>query len=97
MNVDALLHRLRLAPARNNARAVMILCVYHTERTASLRLWRGSLRFYCHGCQRIGDLADIVAHLTGQERGEGPVWERLEALVPSLPMDVPPEQLRLPF
>jgi DNA primase len=41
--------------------AITILCVFHTERTPSLRIWTDG-GFYCHGCGvrgHVNDYADL--------------------------------------
>jgi hypothetical protein len=35
----------------------MTLCVFHVERTPSLRIWPDG-SYYCHGCSARGDARD---------------------------------------
>ena len=47
---------------------LMLPCVFHTEKTPSLRVWVSG-RFYCHGCGERGhvdehpELASIVSRV----------------------------------
>lgn len=74
-----------LRVGKSRARYVTVLCVYHFEHTPSLTLWRDSQRFLCHGCQKTGTLAELVAHLD------------LEPPPPQAFQPAHPEQLRLPL
>lgn len=38
-------------------------CIYHAERTASMKLYEHS--WYCFGCGRSGDVVDIIRKLHG--------------------------------
>lgn len=46
---------------------IVILCVYHKEKTASLHLWPESGRFHCHGCGVDGDKIDFCAAMTSSK------------------------------
>lgn len=74
-----------LRVGRRNARMIMVECVYHREKTPSLCLWANG-RFNCFGCQVMGDVLDLVAHLIDTPRLEVELWRYCP---------VPPEQLPL--
>ena len=45
----------------------MALCVFHDEKTPSLRVYPQSQRFHCYGCGRNGDVLDLVLFVHGME------------------------------
>lgn len=65
-------HVLPGAVVVSNTRTVRMLCPFHTERTPSWAAWFESGRFYCHGCQRTGDVAAFIVGVTGTRRVEVP-------------------------
>lgn len=40
-------------------------CIFHHEKTASLKLYPGTKGFYCFGCHTGGSIIDLVAQLFG--------------------------------
>lgn len=41
-----------------------LLCIFHTENTPSMMFYPDG-HFHCYGCQKQGDLVDVVQHLEG--------------------------------
>lgn len=46
-------------------RAGYICCLWHNEKTGSLKLYEGNRGFYCFGCGKNGSCIDIVMQLFG--------------------------------
>lgn len=46
-------------------RAGFCRCIFHKEKTASMKIYSESNSFYCFGCQKSGDVFDIVMQLNG--------------------------------
>lgn len=44
-------------------RAGFALCIFHSEKTPSLKLRKGINRFHCFGCSRNGSAIDIIMQL----------------------------------
>lgn len=40
-------------------------CPFHTEKTASMKIYPDNRGFYCFGCQEGGDVIRLVQHLFG--------------------------------
>jgi len=38
-------------------------CIWHNEKTPSMRLYKENNKVYCFGCQKSGDVIDVVAQL----------------------------------
>ncbi len=57
------LSRLHAVPRR------MALCIFHKEKTASLRVYPSSQRFHCYGCGKGGDVFDIILFVLNLEEG----------------------------
>ena len=47
-------HRLHAAPRRT------ALCIFHNEKTPSLRVYSSSQRFHCYGCGKNGNVFDLI-------------------------------------
>jgi hypothetical protein len=47
-------------------RAGFAYCVYHSEKTPSMKLYRDQNRFHCFSCGNGGDSVDIQMFLTGK-------------------------------
>lgn len=45
-------------------------CVWHTEKTASMKVYDKDNRVYCYGCNRGGDAIDVAMATTGKEFSE---------------------------
>lgn len=60
--------------------ALDMLCLFHVERTPSLRVWPSG-KWLCHGCRRSGDMDELLgtdsvltyqlAQIAERERVEG--------------------------
>lgn len=46
-------------------RAGFCRCIFHDEKTASMRIYPETMSFYCFGCQKSGDVFDVVMQLNG--------------------------------
>jgi len=55
----------RMTTLRTRGRLEVGLCPFHTERTPSFTVYPESQRFICYGCQRAGDVIDLLKH-TGE-------------------------------
>ena len=44
-------------------RAGFCQCIFHNEKTASMKLYPESNSFYCFGCSKSGDVFDVVMQL----------------------------------
>ena len=49
-------------------RAGMACCPFHQDKTPSMKL--NDNYYYCFGCQKSGDVIDLVAHLFGLSLGD---------------------------
>lgn len=91
-------------PAPTSTGKIDMLCLFHTERTASFRMWpEGGC--YCHGCQFKGTQLEFVDQLSQREFSDdhqfhgfslGDPLEYLETLREALvSAEVHPNQLEL--
>lgn len=47
---------------------LMVLCVFHKEKTPSLRIWPNG-QFFCHGCQTSGHMRDYPDEFRAIQQG----------------------------
>ena len=47
------------------SRAGFCKCPFHSERTASMKLYENEQRFHCFGCGKHGSVIDLVEHFEG--------------------------------
>lgn len=74
--------------------ALMLVCPLpeHADTRASFRVWVNDSRFYCFGCEKSGDAADLYAAVRGLTKDEG--LEEIEKLTgePVAPRKAQPRQ-----
>jgi hypothetical protein len=68
------------------------LCPFHSEKTASFKVYRERQRFHCFGCDADGDVVDFISRIRGLDFGESMRWLASEAGItlndsPILPED----------
>lgn len=60
-SLKVLEHYRLLDGAKLQEAQVAVICPFHEEDTPSCNVWLEQERFYCFGCDKSGDLADLVA------------------------------------
>lgn len=75
---------------------MMMLCVFHQEKTPSLCLWPSG-RFLCHGCGAEGDMVDFVAQYAMKNVVSTEAARSLGEFFQHLPCIPNPNQLEIQF